>query len=200
MVLGPNNTFTAPPATPSYALYQLNGGTLTTTGIQQKDPNVTAIVNFNGGTLRAANSGTLINPITTAQIQAGGLTVDTDGNSPSITMALSGAGALTKTGTGTQTLSGASTYTNVRTVQFERLKTTAVLYPNPHQGSFTLDLQTLSTGTYQVDVLDLAGRRVYQTQLSGGQKHPLLPTLPQGSYIVRISGQTVNITLPMTRN
>ncbi|SET51498.1 T9SS type A sorting domain-containing protein [Hymenobacter actinosclerus] len=96
---------------------------------------------------------------------------------------------------------GTSTYSKVRTVQFERRKATAGLYPNPQQGRFTLDLLDLPAGSYQVDILDLTGRQVLRTQLSGGQEHSVLvPTLPQGSYIVRVSGQTVNITLPMTRN
>ncbi|WP_170172688.1 T9SS type A sorting domain-containing protein [Hymenobacter rigui] len=97
-------------------------------------------------------------------------------------------------------LDGPGTYSMVRTVRFERAQGSATLYPNPHQGRFTLDLQALPTGSYQVDVLDLAGRRVYHTQLSGGQEHPLAPSLPMGSYIVRISGQSVNINLPMVKN
>ncbi|AHJ97261.1 T9SS type A sorting domain-containing protein [Hymenobacter swuensis] len=97
-------------------------------------------------------------------------------------------------------LDGPGTYSMVRTVRFERVQGSATLYPNPHQGRFTLDLQALPSGTYQVDILDLAGRRVYQTQLGGGQEHPLLPTLPMGSYIVRVTGQSVNINLPMVKN
>ncbi|MDU0372748.1 T9SS type A sorting domain-containing protein [Hymenobacter endophyticus] len=97
-------------------------------------------------------------------------------------------------------LDGPGSYTMVRTVRFERAQGTATLYPNPHQGRFTLDLQALPSGAYQVDILDLAGRRVYHTQLSGGQEHPLLPTLPMGSYIVHVTGQTVNINLPMVKN
>ncbi|WP_426491634.1 Ig-like domain-containing protein [Hymenobacter sp. 102] len=97
-------------------------------------------------------------------------------------------------------LDGTGSYTAVRTVRFERLPGTATVYPNPHQGRFTLDLQPLPAGTYQVDVLDLAGRRVYHTQLSGGQEHPLAPALPMGSYVVRVTGQMVNINLPMVKN
>ena len=96
---------------------------------------------------------------------------------------------------------GSGSHSSVRTVRFERQKATAGLYPNPQQGQFTLDLLELPAGTYQVDILDLAGRHVLRTQRSGGQQHPIqVPDLPMGSYIVRVSGQTVNITLPMTRN
>jgi uncharacterized repeat protein (TIGR01451 family) len=97
-------------------------------------------------------------------------------------------------------LDGTSNYSMVRTIRFERRQGTATLYPNPNQGRFTLDLQALSAGSYQVEVLDLAGRRVYQTQLGGGQEHPLLPTLPMGAYVVRVTGQSVNINLPMVKN
>ncbi|WP_175470855.1 T9SS type A sorting domain-containing protein [Hymenobacter psychrophilus] len=96
---------------------------------------------------------------------------------------------------------GTDSYSKVQTVRFEQRKVTVGLYPNPQQGRFTLDLLGLPEGSYQVDILDLAGRQVLRTQLSGGQEHTVLvPTLPQGSYIVRVSGQAVNITLPMTRN
>ncbi|MCA8829810.1 Ig-like domain-containing protein [Hymenobacter pini] len=94
---------------------------------------------------------------------------------------------------------GTATYSMVRAVRFERLQGTAAVYPNPHQGRFMLDLQALPVGTYQVDVLDLAGRRVYHTQLAGGQEHPLAPALPMGSYVMRVTGQTVNINLPMVK-
>jgi autotransporter-associated beta strand protein len=115
-VFGPNGTFTAPPATPCYGLYQLNGGTLTTPVIQRKDTNVTGIINFNGGTLKAAGSGTLISPITTAEIQSGGLTIDTAGNSPSITQVLSGGGSLTKVGAGTLNLNTNNVFTGATMV------------------------------------------------------------------------------------
>lgn len=63
-------------------------------------------ITFDGGTLRTTNTITVGNNLT---FNAGGGTIDTQGNSPTFTGNLSGAGNLTKIGGGTATLSGAIT-------------------------------------------------------------------------------------------
>ncbi|MGI4822920.1 MAG: T9SS type A sorting domain-containing protein [Janthinobacterium lividum] len=97
-------------------------------------------------------------------------------------------------------LEGNTSYSPVRTVHFAATKATAVLYPNPSQGQITLDLSTLATGTYTVQVLDLAGR-VVRTQQSSAVAAPLdLSGLPQGAYVVMIQGANVRQALPLLRN
>jgi autotransporter-associated beta strand protein len=150
VVLGANNAYTVIPVTPSSALYQLNGGTLTTTGIQRKDTNVLAIARFNGGTLKAAGSGTLISPFGTAEIQSGGLTLDTDGNSPAITQVLSGGGALIKTGSGTLNLNTNNTYTGVTTVSAGALGGSGSIAGNLVVSSGSFEPGVAGIGTFTV--------------------------------------------------
>jgi hypothetical protein len=97
-------------------------------------------------------------------------------------------------------LNGKTSYSSVRTVHFATTKATAVLYPNPSQGQITLDLSTLATGTYTVQVLDLAGR-VVRTQQASAAAAPLdLSGLPQGAYVVLVQGANVRQALPLLRN
>lgn len=80
--------------------------------------------NFNGGTLRAsASSTTFMQGLTTANVQAGGAVINTNGFSDTIGQTLvasttSPGGGLTKLGAGTLTLSGtaANTYTGGTTI------------------------------------------------------------------------------------
>ena len=103
--------------------YSLNGGTLETPLVSSSG---TSIFNFNGGTLQASASGTsFLQGLTTANVQAGGAKIDTNGNNVTVAQALvhdttSGApaidGGLTKLGTGILTLAAANTYTGPTTV------------------------------------------------------------------------------------
>ncbi|HZZ26912.1 MAG TPA: family 43 glycosylhydrolase [Pirellulales bacterium] len=95
----------------------LNGGTLTTLGIQRGTG--TATINFNGGTLSPTiNSTTFLQGLTTASVQAGGAIIDTSGKSITLGQSLihyaslgsAADGGLTKSGLGTLTLSAANTY------------------------------------------------------------------------------------------
>ncbi len=66
--------------------------------------------------------------------------------------------------------------------KFEMVK----VYPNPTQDIFTIsDIDQVA----QVDVFDLAGHVVKQFQYGAGQWYSI-SELPQGSYIVRLLGET----------
>ncbi|HEX8425609.1 T9SS type A sorting domain-containing protein [Hymenobacter sp.] len=97
---------------------------------------------------------------------------------------------------------GSSSYSPVRVVRFERgTKAAIALYPNPHQGTATLDLTALPSLESRVEVLDLSGRLLRKFQLIGGLEHSLdLNALPLGSYLVRVRSAETVITLPMIRN
>ncbi|MET0365064.1 MAG: autotransporter-associated beta strand repeat-containing protein, partial [Sphingobium sp.] len=73
---------------------------------------------FDGGTLAFTTPLTLS---TALSLEAGGGTIDTQGNDATISGVLSGVGALTKAGEGTLTLSGANSYTGGTTVSGGRL-------------------------------------------------------------------------------
>ena len=100
-----------------------SGGTLSTTRPIQNGnglPGATAYVNFNGGTLQAAaNNMTLLGYpsnntsfVLTVNVQAGGVTIDTNGDNASIFTPLlnGGGGGLTVVGSGMLTLSASDNY------------------------------------------------------------------------------------------
>ena len=104
--------------------YNLVGGTLQTPAIAGSSGAST--FNFNGGTLRAAAASTsFVSGLTTANVQAGGANIDTNGYNVTISQQLvhdttSGApaldGGLKKLGVGILTLAAANTYTGPTTV------------------------------------------------------------------------------------
>lgn len=76
-------------------------------------------VNINGGTLQARSSqANYFQNLSDAQVdvQAGGLTFDSNSHSVSVTQNLGGAGGLTKIGNGTLSLAGTPTYAGTTTV------------------------------------------------------------------------------------
>jgi uncharacterized repeat protein (TIGR01451 family) len=99
-------------------------------------------------------------------------------------------------------LDGKTSYSPVRVVAFgsPALALNVGLYPNPATDQTTLDLTTLPAGTYQVRVLDLAGRLLQSHTLTGGLTHRLtVGELPSGSYLVLVSGEAMKITRRLTK-
>jgi len=111
----------------------LNAGALSTRGFAMNtgtnSTNRLAVLNFNGGTLKATDNNSATNFIPdsvnlTSKVQAGGAVIDTNGYSITIADSLEhdtalGAtadGGLTKNGAGTLTLTAAGTYTGKTTV------------------------------------------------------------------------------------
>jgi autotransporter-associated beta strand protein len=95
----------------------LSGGILSVTQFlagSQSSGRSTNLINFNGGTLRAAsnaNATFLGSGIARVTLNSGGGTIDSSTNAISIASAIEGVGALRKAGSGTLTLSSANTYT-----------------------------------------------------------------------------------------
>ena len=114
--------------TSSSGTYSLNGGVLNVGTVTSGDGGVhgTSTFHFNGGTLQAGASNTsFFSRLTTANVQAGGAIIDTQGFSDTIAQNLvhdttAGAtpidGGLTKLGGGTLTLTGNNTFTGPLTI------------------------------------------------------------------------------------
>jgi autotransporter-associated beta strand protein/T5SS/PEP-CTERM-associated repeat protein len=88
----------------------LNGGTVTATKISGGTGSAT--VNFNGGVLKAKrDEANLIENLDTANVESGGIKIDSNGFAVATSQALTGTGGLEKLGAGSLTLNAASTYT-----------------------------------------------------------------------------------------
>ncbi|WP_167671096.1 autotransporter domain-containing protein [Microvirga terricola] len=94
---------------------RVNGGTLV---IGTPDSLGSGPVTFDGGVLRFNYAGTLDRPIA---VSPNGFTVDTNGNTETMSAPLTGSGPLTKTGSGNLNLTGNSSLTGPTLVQAGRL-------------------------------------------------------------------------------
>lgn len=89
--------------------FNLNGGTVNTNKISGGSGSAT--VNFNGGVLRAKrDESNFIENLDVANVQGGGLRIDSNGFNVISSQILTGTGGLEKSGAGQLTLSGANTY------------------------------------------------------------------------------------------
>ena len=96
-------------------ILNLNGGTLNANKISGGTGNATA--NFNGGVLKAKlDESNLIEGLDSANIQSGGLKIDSNGSSVSTGQLLTGTGGVEKLGEGQLTLLAPSTYAGITTV------------------------------------------------------------------------------------
>jgi autotransporter-associated beta strand protein/T5SS/PEP-CTERM-associated repeat protein len=102
-------------------ILNLNGGTLRTSKIVGQAGSAT--VNFNGTQIIATSNqpANFIDGNDIADVQGGGLLVDSNGFNLTAPQLLSGTGGITKTGAGTLTLNGANTYAGSNTVNAGKL-------------------------------------------------------------------------------
>lgn len=87
---------------------------------------------------------------------------------------------------------GTSTYSDIRAVAFSAaVPGSANLYPNPASETTTLDLTQLPASSFQVRIVDAAGRLAADLTLTGGAKHTLtVASLARGTYAVLLRGHT----------
>jgi fibronectin-binding autotransporter adhesin len=93
----------------------LSGGATLAVGNDAALGGVNSGVTFNNGTLQFLSSFNLANT-RALTLNAGGGTIDTNGNDTTISQVIGGAGGLTKTGAGTLTLTGNNSYTGATTI------------------------------------------------------------------------------------
>ena len=187
--------------TTSVGTYTLSGGVLNVGQIISGDNGVsgTSTFNFNGGTLQAsASNAGFLGGLTTANVQAGGVRLDTQSYSATVAQNLlhdttGGApatdGGLTKLGAGTLTLTGANTYTGNTTVTAGTLilnggsTASRLLQANPG-GQIQYNGGTVVGGS-------LAGSGT-QSVLGGGATF----SSPTASVLTIFNGATLNIGGP----
>ncbi|MBI2739765.1 MAG: autotransporter-associated beta strand repeat-containing protein [Rhodospirillales bacterium] len=104
-----------------------------------------ATLTFAGGTLQATASFSVDRPV---NLITGGGTIDTAGNSLTVTGNLTGAGGLTKTGTGTLILSGINGYTGGTTVSGGVLQGTTASVQGDILNNANVTLDQATAGTY----------------------------------------------------
>lgn len=136
----------------------LNGGTIQTTLVTNGTGSGT--FNFNGGTLKAAAaSGTFMTGLSSAIVQSGGGTINSNGFDITIAQDLQdGGGGLTKTGAGTLTLSGANAFTGPSAVSAGTLafSTKASLIGNVSVATGAgVRVQTFNSGTTPLEPANL---------------------------------------------
>ena len=74
-----------------------------------------------------------------------------------------------------------------------------VLFPNPGTGEVTLDLSSLPTGTYSVQVLDVTGRVLQRLTSPASQPMLDVRSLAAGTYFVQVRGVGISKVLPLMR-
>jgi len=64
------------------------------------------------------------------------------------------------------------------------------MYPNPNNGEFTIQINSLTKGTYEISVVDLVGKELYNLEMNcnvGDNMHKLnLQSLENGIYLVHL--------------
>ncbi len=66
------------------------------------------------------------------------------------------------------------------------------LYPTLNHGSFTIDVHQSINETFKLNIVDITGRLVYSTDLSGQQKYKQELNLPSGMYFARLRGKKIS--------
>ena len=110
---------------------------------------------FTGGTLQIGGAN-IVSALPITLMSQGG-TIDTNGNSATLSGAISGPGGLTKIGTGTLTLSGSSIYTGATSVNAGTLQAGAVNAFSPFSAFTVASGATLDLNSFNQTIGSLAG-------------------------------------------
>jgi autotransporter-associated beta strand protein/T5SS/PEP-CTERM-associated repeat protein len=188
--------------------FNLNGGTVNATKISGGNGNAT--VNFNGGVLKAKrDEANLIENLDVADVQSGGLKINSNGFNVSTSQVFTGTGGLEKLGAGQLTLSSANTYAGTTTVaegalRIEKTGLNAIVdyAANTLVAEFTLppaagDYQILPGPLAGAQTFSATGLRANQQATFDNQTSTVTVTEMQGDPFVNwINGYTPNGFLP----
>jgi autotransporter-associated beta strand protein len=188
--------------------FNLNGGTVNATKISGGNGNAT--VNFNGGVLKAKrDEANLIENIDVADVQSGGLKINSNGFNVSTSQVFTGTGGLEKLGAGQLTLSSANTYAGTTTVaegalRIEKTGLNAIVdyAANTLVAEFTLppaagDYQILPGPLAGAQTFSATGLRANQQATFDNQTSTVTVTEMQGDPFVNwVDGYTPNGLLP----
>jgi autotransporter-associated beta strand protein len=130
----------------------------------------TSAVNFDGGLLvaNAAANASFITGIDTTTVKSGGVTIDSNGQSIAINVALldgGGNGGLTKTGAGRLQLNAANTYTGATVVSAGTIGGSGSVAGTLAVGASASVAPGTSVGTFSVGATTLAG--TYECEIAG---------------------------------
>jgi autotransporter-associated beta strand protein len=169
--------------------FNLNGGTVNANKISGGSGSAT--VNFNGGLLKAkVNESNLIENLDVANVQSGGIKIDSDGFNVSTSQVLTGTGGLEKSGAGQLTLSGANTYAGTTTVTAGELRIEkAGLLAVVDATSNTLEARFTpqpAPGVYQILPGSLAGAQTFSATGLGANQ---LATFNNLTSTVTVTGE-----------
>jgi autotransporter-associated beta strand protein/T5SS/PEP-CTERM-associated repeat protein len=165
----------------------LNGGTVNAKKISGGTGSAT--VNFNGGLLKAkVDESNLIENLDVANVQSGGLRIDSNGFNVSTSQALTGTGGLEKLGAGQLTLSGSTTYLGTTTVaagilRIEKTGLNAIINADANTlvAEFT---STPAPGSYRILSGSLAGAQTFSATGLGSNRQA---TFSSSSGIVTVT-------------
>ena len=83
---------------------------------------------------------------------------------------------------------------------------TAILYPNPNEGNFKIDLDLIPNTTMNVSIYDYQGKLMVnlgpvsaEGKITKISKNVTQPELPQGNYLLVLSGENKQITKPFIK-
>jgi autotransporter-associated beta strand protein/T5SS/PEP-CTERM-associated repeat protein len=171
--------------------FNLNGGTVNATKIS--GGNGSATVNFNGGVIKAKrDESNLIENLDVANVQSGGLKIDSNGFNVSTGQVLTGTGGLEKSGAGQLTLSGANTYAGTTTVaagalRIEKSGLVAIVdaTTNAIEAQFT---PQPAPGDYPILPGSLAGTQAFSATGLGANQQA---TFDRSTSTVTVTGELV---------
>ena len=165
----------------------LNGGTVNANKISGGTGSAT--VNFNGSVIKAKRDEiNLIEGLDLANVQGGGLKIDSNGFNVSTSQALTGTGGLEKLGAGQLTLSGSTTYLGTTTVaagilRIEKTGLNAIINADANTlvAEFT---STPAPGSYRILSGSLAGAQTFSATGLGSNRQA---TFSNASGIVTVT-------------